>query len=304
VTIGFLNRCVFTAASAGTGDFAYSSAVTGYLSPSAAGAVDGVQYHYFAQSDDLSQWEVGTGVWTAAGTILDRVPVKSSNANALVAFTSAPKVYMGGPLAADVVTPDSVRNKLTADTSLYVRTPPVSVAVSNATPAVCSWTGHGLSIGSAVIFSRRPQRRVVEVTIASPCVATCRDADRYGNTGLVVPHGFSAGQPILFRSRGSLPTGITKSHHDLLRHCRRLDGHGISILRHARRRRSQHVRHADPRKRREPWGKHAVSAVGAWRVPAFRRARFDGAGRSRARKSPLRYRRRFRRGQLPVFDDA
>jgi hypothetical protein len=102
------------------------------------------------------------------------------------------------------------RPPLTEDTSLYVRTPPVSVTISNAAPAVCGWAGHGLVAGKAVIFSRRPQRRVVELTIATPCVANCRDADRYGNTGLVVPHGFLAGQPIRFRSRGNLPPEVTK----------------------------------------------------------------------------------------------
>jgi len=110
---GWLNRCIFTATTGTTADFEVASAVTGYIVPDDAGAVDGDEYHYFAQSDDLSQWEVGTGAYTTTGAVLDRVPILSSNSNALVNFSAAPKVYMGGPLAGDL--DGGVTNPLTAD---------------------------------------------------------------------------------------------------------------------------------------------------------------------------------------------
>lgn len=99
---GWLNRCIFTATTGTTADFEVASPVNGYITPDDAGAVDTDSYHYFAQSDDLSQWEVGTGPYTTTGAVLGRVPILSSNGNALVNFSAAPKVYMGGPLAADL----------------------------------------------------------------------------------------------------------------------------------------------------------------------------------------------------------
>lgn len=101
MALGYLNRCIWNPASAGTGDFVVSAAVTGYLTPAQAGAVDGTTYNYFAQSVSLSEWEYGSAVYTSATTTLDRIPIKSSNADALVNFTVAPDVAMGGPLAAD-----------------------------------------------------------------------------------------------------------------------------------------------------------------------------------------------------------
>lgn len=88
----FLNACWFRAASGGTGTFTVSSAITGYMTPAQADAVDGNSYRYRAESDDLSQWEIGTGTYTASGTTLTRTVLKSSNANAAVNFSAAPKV--------------------------------------------------------------------------------------------------------------------------------------------------------------------------------------------------------------------
>lgn len=101
MALGFLDRCVFTATTGGTSDYTPASAVTGYLVPADAGAVSGTTYRGFAQSDDLSQWEVFFGAWN--GTTFARTTIEfSSNSNNAVNFSAAPKVYMGGPLARDM----------------------------------------------------------------------------------------------------------------------------------------------------------------------------------------------------------
>lgn len=100
----FVNRCWFRAASSGSGTFTVSSAITGYLTPAQADAVNGALYSYVAESNDLTEWEVGYGIYTASGTTLSRLVLKSSNSNSAVSFTAAPKVALTA-LAADVYRP-------------------------------------------------------------------------------------------------------------------------------------------------------------------------------------------------------
>lgn len=81
----------FTAASAGTGSFVNSSTVTGYAGTSTL--VDGATYRYRAESLDLSQWEWGTGVWTAATSTLARTTIALSSAgSSAVSFAAQPQV--------------------------------------------------------------------------------------------------------------------------------------------------------------------------------------------------------------------
>jgi hypothetical protein len=90
----FVNACVFTASSGGTGTFTVSAAVTGWQTPAQAGAVDGASYRYRAYSSDLTEWEIGTGTYTASGTTLTRTVTASSNAGSAVNFTAAPSVAL------------------------------------------------------------------------------------------------------------------------------------------------------------------------------------------------------------------
>jgi hypothetical protein len=90
----FVNACVFTAASAGSGSFVVSAAVTGWQTPAQAGAVDAASYRYRAYSSDLTEWEIGTGTYTVSTTTLTRTVTASSNAGAAVNFTAAPQVAL------------------------------------------------------------------------------------------------------------------------------------------------------------------------------------------------------------------
>lgn len=93
--VGFVNRAVFTAVSNGTVDFEVSSAVTGFLTPANAGAVDGVVYRYAAENAALTEWEIGYGVYTSSPQGLARTSItKSSNSNAIVSFTNPPTVRL------------------------------------------------------------------------------------------------------------------------------------------------------------------------------------------------------------------
>lgn len=90
----FLDVCRFNPSAGGTSDWTYSSAVTGYQSPAAAGVVNGRLYKYRAESADLSQWEVGEGAYNTATGVLARTTVlfNSSGSTAKINFTTTPLV--------------------------------------------------------------------------------------------------------------------------------------------------------------------------------------------------------------------
>lgn len=89
-----LDVCRFNPTAGGTTDWTYSSAVTGYQSPSAAGAVNGATYSYRAESSDLSQWEVGFGTFNTGTGVLARSTVlfNSSGTTSKINFSAAPQV--------------------------------------------------------------------------------------------------------------------------------------------------------------------------------------------------------------------
>jgi hypothetical protein len=85
----------------GTTDFTYASAVTGFQSPTLGGMIASNVYSYRAESADLTQWEVGEGVWS--GTVLARTTVTynsagtgsgvgQSGAGSKINFTAPPNV--------------------------------------------------------------------------------------------------------------------------------------------------------------------------------------------------------------------
>jgi hypothetical protein len=103
MTISFLDVCRFNPVAGGTGSWVYSSPVQGYQSLTRAGAVDGATYRYRAESADLTQWEVGYGVYTFSTATLTRATVLSnssgsgtapgqSGSGTLINFSTIPQV--------------------------------------------------------------------------------------------------------------------------------------------------------------------------------------------------------------------
>lgn len=90
----FLDACRFNPTAGGTTDWTVSAAVVGYMAPVTAGAVNGRVYKYRAESADLSQWEIGEGAYTVAGTVLARTTVlfNSAGTTAKINFSAAPQV--------------------------------------------------------------------------------------------------------------------------------------------------------------------------------------------------------------------
>lgn len=97
------NLAAMTVASTGTGTITLGSAATIngvlFLSFAAAGVVDGETVAY--SINDVGASEVGTGVYTAAGTTLSRTPVTSTNSNAAINMSAAAIVRIS-PAKADI----------------------------------------------------------------------------------------------------------------------------------------------------------------------------------------------------------
>lgn len=90
----FIDVCRFNPTLGGTTDWTYSSAVTGYQSPTAAGAVNGAIYSYRAENTALSEWEVGFGAYSSGTGVFSRTTVlfNSAGTTSNINFTSVPQV--------------------------------------------------------------------------------------------------------------------------------------------------------------------------------------------------------------------
>lgn len=117
--VGFLTACRFNPTSGGTTDWTYSSAVTGYQSPSAAAVVNGTTYRYRAESADLTQWEVGHGAYNTGTGVLARTTVRynSSGGTSKINFSTTPQVAII-VTAEDFFPPTTLTNSLSGDVAL------------------------------------------------------------------------------------------------------------------------------------------------------------------------------------------
>jgi hypothetical protein len=118
----FLNACRFNPAAGGTTDWTYSSAVSGYQSPTAANVVNGRLYKYRAESTDLSQWELGEGAYNTGTGLLARTNVlfNSSGTTSKINFSTVPQVAIVA-LKEDLIAADE-SNSFTPGQKAQIRT--------------------------------------------------------------------------------------------------------------------------------------------------------------------------------------
>jgi hypothetical protein len=90
--VTLVNRAKMTTATTGTGTITLGSASTGYQSFADAGVVDADLVRYVIE--DGTDWEIGTGTYTASGTTLTRTVAESSNADAALNLTGSAVVYV------------------------------------------------------------------------------------------------------------------------------------------------------------------------------------------------------------------
>lgn len=103
MALEYKDRVKDQTATAGTGPFELAlTAPTGFRS--FAVFTDGATVRYSVAGSDLSEWEVGEGVWNAATSTLSRDTIYgSSNAGAAVDFSAGTKTVTVGPQAQDLI---------------------------------------------------------------------------------------------------------------------------------------------------------------------------------------------------------
>lgn len=131
-----VNRAKMTTATTGTGTITLGSASSGYQTFAAAGVANGDTVRYVIE--DGTAWEIGTGVYTAAGTTLSRTVSQSSNAGSAINLSGSAVVFVSA-VEADIVQLDKAQT-LTAKTlaaPTITGTPTETVyAITGTTPAL------------------------------------------------------------------------------------------------------------------------------------------------------------------------
>lgn len=109
--------------STGTGDFTLGGAITGYKSFASRYSVGDTMYYGIHEVNGsgvpTGAWEIGLGTYSAANTLTRTTILSSSNSDAVVNFSSGSKWVF---LAMTALQGSSIREKLTADRTYYVRT--------------------------------------------------------------------------------------------------------------------------------------------------------------------------------------
>ena len=97
--VTLVNRAKVATSTTGTGTISLGSAESGYQTFADAGVTDGQVVRYVIE--DGTDWEIGTGTYTASGTTLSRTVAESSNADAALNLTGSAVVYVSAA-AADI----------------------------------------------------------------------------------------------------------------------------------------------------------------------------------------------------------
>jgi hypothetical protein len=87
-----VNRAKVSTATTGTGTITLGAAADGYQSFASAGVSDGDLVRYVIEEG--SNWEIGSGTYSAAGPTLSRVPSESSAGGAAITLAGEAAVFL------------------------------------------------------------------------------------------------------------------------------------------------------------------------------------------------------------------
>ena len=200
--VTLVNRAKVATATTGTGTITLGSAESGYQSFADAGVVDADVVRYVIE--DGTDWEIGTGTYTASGTTLSRTVLESSNADAALNLTGSAVVYVSAT-AEDIPSLELYAENPSSPTAPSATgTNAVAIgssAVADGTNAVAIGTGSdassfSVSIGSNANTGGSPNAvaigRIGTVTYAPSSVIIGHDATAASYINYQTAIGYSA----------------------------------------------------------------------------------------------------------------
>jgi hypothetical protein len=166
--VKLVNRAKMTTATTGTGTITLGSAVDGFQTFTAAGVVNGDTVRYCIE-DGTSNFELGSGVFTASGTTLTRVVSESSNSGNAINLSGDAIVFITA-IAADL-------QPTTFTTSVFT-------ATANQTTFTVSYT-----VGFVEVFLNGAKLSAADFTATNGTSIVLASGATVGDTLDVVAYG-------------------------------------------------------------------------------------------------------------------
>lgn len=146
--VTLVNRAKVATATTGTGTITLGSAVDGYQTFADAGVTDGDVVRYVIE--DGSNWEIGTGTYTASGTTLSRTVSESSNSDNAISLSGTATIFLTAA-AADILRPGDNISELTNDSGFTTNTGTVTSVGGTGTVNGLTLTGTVTSSGNLTL---------------------------------------------------------------------------------------------------------------------------------------------------------